>query len=140
MKNKVLIVEDEKADFRIFEKTLSQLSSKITATLIENGKDFIQLFEDPHSDLPNLIFLDLNLPGMDGKELLSRLRTTKRWNLVPVIILSSSSYEQDVIDCYNLSANAYVTKPDDLPGYKQMIQETTSFWLKTVTLPFTKSS
>jgi two-component system, chemotaxis family, response regulator Rcp1 len=84
---------------------------------------------------PNLILLDLNLPRKDGREVLAEIKQDADLKRIPVVILTSSAAEQDVVQAYNLYANCYITKPMDLDQFLKVVRSIEDFWLIVVTLP-----
>ena len=84
---------------------------------------------------PDLILLDLNLPGMDGHEVLAAIKAHLRLRTIPVVVLTTSTAEADILASYNLKASAYVTKPVDLPQFLDVVQAIEGFWLEVVRFP-----
>ena len=93
--------------------------------------------EGPYGNAPrpDLILLDLNLPRMDGREVLTALKQDEGWKRIPVIILTTSNDEQDVLKAYDLHANCFITKPVRLERFLQVVQSIEEFWLAVVRLP-----
>ena len=135
-KNIILLVEDNPNDvtltMRAFKK--SKLLNEIV--VVGDGVEALDYlfatgsFEgrDPNA-MPNLVLLDLKLPKMDGIEVLRRLRDDSRTKLLPVVILTSSREEQDVVNAYNLRANSYIRKPVDFSQFSDAIQQLGLYWL-----------
>lgn len=84
---------------------------------------------------PHLILLDLNMPRKDGREVLAKIKADNRWRCIPVVVLASSSADQDLRTAYDLHANCYLVKPATFAEFKEMFERLESFWLKTVILP-----
>jgi two-component system response regulator len=84
---------------------------------------------------PDLILLDLNLPGKDGREVLAEIKTDERLKHIPVVILTTSRDEQDVLKAYGLHANCYITKPVDFGQFLEVVKSIEHFWVTVVTLP-----
>jgi two-component system, chemotaxis family, response regulator Rcp1 len=84
---------------------------------------------------PDLILLDLNLPRMDGREVLSEIKSDAKLRMIPVVVLTTSRAEQDVLRSYDLHANCYITKPVDLEQFITVVKSIEDFWLTIVTLP-----
>lgn len=84
---------------------------------------------------PDLILLDLNLPGMDGREVLAEVKSDQDLKRIPIVVLTTSNDEQDVLHSYNLNANCYVTKPIDIENFIHVVQLINEFWLAAVLLP-----
>ena len=135
----ILLIEDSPSDATLTMQSLQQ--AKITNTLhwVETGEaamDFLyQRGEYVNAPRPDLILLDLNLPGMDGREILTEVKANPNLRRIPVVVLTTSSDEADVLRSYDLHANCYVTKPFDVQQFIQVIQLISDFWLTAVNLP-----
>ncbi len=135
----ILLIEDSPSDATLTMQSLQQ--SKITNTLhwVETGEaamDFLyQQGDYVNAPRPDLILLDLNLPGMDGREILAEVKADPNLRRIPVVVLTTSSDEADVLRSYDLHANCYVTKPFDVQQFIQVIQLISDFWLTAVNLP-----
>ncbi len=135
----ILLIEDSPSDATLTMQSLQQ--SKITNTLhwVETGEaamDFLyQQGDYANAPRPDLILLDLNLPGMDGREILAEVKADPNLRRIPVVVLTTSSDEADVLRSYDLHANCYVTKPFDVQQFIQVIQLISDFWLTAVNLP-----
>ncbi|QLE58655.1 response regulator [Nostoc sp. TCL26-01] len=135
----ILLVEDSPSDANLTIRGFE--NAKITNHLhwVEDGEtamDYLyQQGEFVNTKRPDLILLDLNLPGMDGREVLTQIKSDTNLKLIPVVILTTSNDEQDVLRSYNLNANCYVTKPIDIYQFIQVVHLIKDFWLTTVTLP-----
>jgi len=138
----ILMVEDNPEDY---EATVRALGSSGVANRIihcEDGDDALDYlfrrgrFADPHtSPWPGVILLDLNMPGTDGREVLAQIKQDQRLRPIPVIILTTSSDERDINDCYRMGANSYVQKPVNLSGFIHAIQRLHDYWFEIVILP-----
>lgn len=135
----ILLVEDSPSDAKLTMKQLK--ASKIVNEIfwVDNGERALSFLhqQDPYEneDRPDLILLDLNLPGLDGRELLAEVKSDPHLKRIPVIILTTSSNEIDIIESYNLGANCYITKPVDLQQFINVINWVKDFWLVVVKLP-----
>jgi len=135
----ILLIEDSPSDATLTMQSLQQ--AKITNTLhwVETGEaamDFLyQRGEYVNAPRPDLILLDLNLPGMDGREILAEVKADPNLRRIPVVVLTTSSDEADVLRSYDLNANCHVTKPFDVQRFIQVIQLISDFWLTAVNLP-----
>ncbi|WP_151635875.1 response regulator [Noviherbaspirillum aerium] len=135
----ILLVEDSPGDVRLTREALKD--AKITNTLhvIEDGVlalDF--LYKRPpfeNAPRPDLILLDLNLPRKNGREVLAEIKSNDSLKSVPVVVLTTSSAEEDVLRAYNLHANCYITKPVDFNQFTTVVRTIKEFWLTVVTLP-----
>lgn len=135
----ILIVEDVPEEVELTTDALDELSFDIDIQSCQDGQEAINylLHKTPYENSirPDLIFLDLNMPGMDGKEFLSLLRANENLCMIPVIILTTSSSEADIKDCYEAGCNAYITKPLGLAEYRDTFKTVAEYWFATVTLP-----
>ena len=135
----ILLVEDNPGDVRLTREALSEARVANRVTVARDGEEAMALLrrEPPHEDAPrpDLIMLDLNLPRKDGREVLAEVKQDPRLRTIPVVILTTSKYEEDVLRSYKLLANCYVTKPVDLERFLAVIRAVEQFWLGTVTLP-----
>ncbi|MEX0268873.1 response regulator [Leptolyngbyaceae cyanobacterium UHCC 1019] len=135
----ILLIEDSPSDANLTIQSLQQ--AKITNTLhwVEEGEaamDFLyQRGDYPDAPRPDLIVLDLNLPGMDGREILAEVKADSSLRRIPVVVLTTSSNEEDVLRSYDLNANCYVTKPFNVQQFIQVVQLISDFWLTAVKLP-----
>ena len=135
----ILLVEDNPGDIRLTKDALDGAKTKHRITVAEDGEVAMAMLRglDPHGNaaLPDLILLDLNLPKMDGSEVLKEIKGDPKLRRVPVVILTSSTSVDDISRTYDLGANAYVSKPIDLDEFIKDVREIESFWLTQVTLP-----
>lgn len=135
----ILLVEDNEGDMILTMEALERLQHQHVISRVKDGEQAIQflkkegLFE--HAVMPDLILLDINLPRLDGKEVLSFIKQSKDFEKIPVIILSTSNSQRDIEECYQVGANCYVVKPSDLEGYVQVIHAIEHFWLNVAHLP-----
>lgn len=135
----ILLVEDNPGDVRLAKEGLKE--SKITNNLnvVEDGVEAMAFLrkEGQYADAvtPDLILLDLNLPKKDGREVLAEIKTDEKLRRIPVVILTTSQAEEDVIKTYDLHANCYVAKPVDLDQFVKIVKSINNFWFEMVTLP-----
>ncbi len=135
----ILLIEDSPSDANLTMQSLQQ--AKITNRLhwVEEGEaamDFLyQRGKYADAPRPDLIVLDLNLPGMDGREILAEVKADPDLRRIPVVVLTTSSNEEDVLRSYDLNANCYVTKPFNVEQFIQVVQLISDFWLTAVKLP-----
>jgi len=135
----ILLVEDNPGDVRLTQEALkeSKLANKLHVTM--DGEEAIQFLrkEGDYADTPwpDLIILDLNLPKKDGKQVLAEIKEDKDLRRIPVVILTTSKEEQDVLESYNLHANCYITKPIDLEQFITVVRNVENFWFTIVKLP-----
>ena len=135
----ILLVEDSPSDANLTIRNFR--NSKIANHLhwVEDGESAVnyvwQQGEYANVPRPDLILLDLNLPGMDGREVLTTLKADTEFSLIPVVILTTSADEADILRSYQLKANCYITKPVDIQQFIEVIQLINDFWLVAVKLP-----
>lgn len=133
----VLLIEDNPADVELTEEAFERCDSSINLHAVSSGIEALDYLRDEKHVLPDLIMLDLNLPGWDGKSLLREIKQDSRLRKVPVIILSTSSADSDVLESYSLYANCYIVKPLDIDSFFEKVKTIEKFWLNTVLLPNT---
>jgi len=129
----VLVVDDEEVDVSIVRSVMEGDPTPLRVRAFGASEKLVAALDDAQSPVPDLVLLDLKLPGWDGKELLQRIRRSPRWGTTVVLVFSGSDLERDVSDCYRLGANAYVTKPADLDGYRKTLAAIVAFWLGAAT-------
>jgi two-component system, chemotaxis family, response regulator Rcp1 len=135
----ILLVEDNLGDIRLTQEALkdSKVINKINVVTngLEAGDFLFQRENYQHAPEPDLIILDLNLPKKGGIELLAEIKEDHRLKKIPVIVLTSSKAEADILKSYNLHANCYISKPIDLEKFIRVVLSIEDFWLSIVTLP-----
>lgn len=135
----ILLVEDNQGDADLAKEALEE--SKLYNNLFtvfdgEQAMDFLYKkgkFRD--SPRPDLIILDLNLPKMDGREVLAKVKADENLKRIPVVILTTSKAEEDILKTYNLHANCYITKPLGLQQFLDVVKSIENFWMSLVVLP-----
>lgn len=138
-KVEILLVEDNPGDARLAQEALKE--SKVTNNLSivadgEQAMDFLhRRGEYTSAPRPDLIFLDLNLPKKDGREVLAEIKDDEYLRRIPVVVLTTSAADEDILKSYNLHANCYVTKPLDFNQFKKAIINLNEFWFSIVRLP-----
>jgi CheY-like chemotaxis protein len=139
----ILLVEDNPADVRLTREALKEAKVLNTLHIAEDGMEAMAFLRKQGqfagSPSPDLILLDLNLPKKDGREILAEIKQDEQLRRIPVVVLTTSRAEEDVVRSYNLHANAYVTKPVDLKQFLEVIRRIEEFWLAVVTLPPNKN-
>jgi CheY-like chemotaxis protein len=135
----VLLVEDNPADARLTQEALRDSKMLTKLHHVQDGVEALQFLrrEGPYHDAPtpDVMLLDLNLPRKDGREVLSEMKEDAFLRLIPVVVLTTSEAERDILKSYELHANCYITKPVDLDKFIYIIQTIEAFWLAIVTLP-----
>lgn len=136
MKKKViLLVEDNPDDELLTIRTLKKNNILNEVVVARDGAEALDLlfgkgrFAQPDSDLPVVILLDLKLPYLSGLEVLRRIRSEERTKLLPVVILTTSDEEKDLVESYKLGANSYVRKPIDFTEFQDAVRQLTLYWL-----------
>lgn len=135
----ILLVEDNPADVRLTIEALKEAKLKNTIHVAEDGEEALcYLYQKPpyeQSKRPDLILLDLNLPKVNGQEVLATIKTDKDLKSIPVVILTTSQEEEDIIKSYNLHANCYISKPVDMSQFIEVVSSIKDFWFTIVKLP-----
>jgi len=138
----ILIVDDSAADREIIKRALGRGRIRCDVYEAENGEKALQYLKkeapydkDSDSPVPDLILLDINMPRVSGLEVLKHIRSDEALHRLPVIVLSTSKRDEDVIQSYNLGVNAFVSKPLAADEFIKAIQMLETFWLELVTLP-----
>lgn len=135
----ILLVEDNPGDVRLTEEALKDAKVCNRLAVARDGVEAMEMLrsEDAFSgrSRPDLILLDLNLPRKDGREVLAEIKSDERLKRIPVVVLTTSQAEEDVLKAYNLNANCYVTKPVDLDQFIKVVRSIEDFWFQIVHLP-----
>lgn len=129
----ILLVEDDPGDQKLVKISLKDDRIANDFHIVSNGKEALDYLRHcgDYSDgtpRPDLILLDLNMPEMDGKEFLKQIKSNEDLKAIPVVILTTSNSEKDILEGYNLQASGYVNKPPDLMGFKQAIKNIEEYW------------
>jgi two-component system, chemotaxis family, response regulator Rcp1 len=135
----ILLVEDNPGDVRLTREALNEGNFRSNLQVVTDGVqalEYLQRGADyPQAVRPDLILLDLNLPRKDGREVLEVIKEDPELRSIPVVILTSSQAEQDIVRAYGLHANCYVSKPVELDRFIEVVKSTVTFWSSTVKLP-----
>jgi chemotaxis family two-component system response regulator Rcp1 len=135
----VLLVEDSPGDVRLTREALKDAKVHISLHVATDGIEAMAYLERTGSHAnaprPDLILLDLNLPKKDGREVLKEIKESPSLRIIPVVILTTSSSDADVLQSYHLHANCYISKPVDLDGFLKVVRSIDDFWLSVVKLP-----
>lgn len=136
---KLLLIEDNPADVDITKEGLEESKIILELDVVTDGVEALNYLQKKGKynevETPDIILLDLNMPKMDGRELLNIIKNDDNLKSIPVIILTTSEAQKDIEISYNLHANAYLTKPVDFDEFTKMIKSFESFWLTFVKLP-----
>ena len=140
----ILLVEDNEGDIILTVEAFKAAKIANNITVASDGEIALQILnrEPPYENAkqPDMILLDLNLPKLDGREVLERVKANPRLRLIPVIIVTSSRAEIDVVKSYDLHANAFVTKPLSLKTFEEIVSALASFWFEVVVIPESEAS
>jgi chemotaxis family two-component system response regulator Rcp1 len=135
----ILLVEDSPSDTELTLEALREAKMRNHLSSVEDGVQALEFLRRQgkfaQAPRPDLIMLDLNLPRKDGREVLAEIKADLSLQAIPVVVLTTSRAEQDVLRAYNLHANCYITKPVDFEQFLEVIRSIESFWLFVVTLP-----
>ncbi len=135
----ILLVEDNPGDVRLTREAMRDAKVLNRLNVVPDGVAALEYLrkEDRYAGAvrPDVILLDLNLPKMDGRELLAVIKQDDNLKRIPVVVLTTSAAEEDVLRAYNLHANCYVTKPVDLDQFIEVVKSIDSFWFSIVNLP-----
>ena len=135
----ILMVEDDPGDVRLTREALKGSKVLHSLNVVEDGVAALDYLRKapPYAgrSAPDIVLLDLNLPRKDGREVLAAMKQDAALRTIPVVILTTSQAEEDVLRAYNLNANCYVTKPVDFDQFMRIVRTIEDFWLTVVTLP-----
>jgi chemotaxis family two-component system response regulator Rcp1 len=135
----ILMVEDNPGDVRLTVEALKEGKVRNNFHTVEDGVEAMAFLRRQgryaESPRPDLVLLDLNLPKMNGREVLAEIKEDPELRRIPVVILTVSKAEQDILKSYNLHANCYITKPVDLDQFLEVVKSIENFWLTVVMLP-----
>ena len=135
----ILLVEDNPADARLTQEAIRDTEFRYQLHLAEDGEEAMEFLyqegEFAGVPRPDLILLDLNLPGMDGREVLAEIKSDENLGSIPVVVLTTSTAQQDLLYSYGLRANSYVNKPIDRDRFNDMIKSVMEYWINISTLP-----
>lgn len=134
----ILIAEDDADDRFLMQKALEEVGKDIRVEYVENGVELVEKLNGIRSaqtfQYPGFILLDLNMPKMDGREVLKNIKSNPDFKKIPVVIFSTTKNQLEVQRCYDLGANTYIVKPVNFDSLVQAIDNIHSYWLKTATL------
>ena len=135
----ILLIEDNPGDARLAVEALKESKISNNLYIVNDGEEALMYLkkEDKFANTktPHLILLDLNLPKIDGREVLKVIKEDNLLKLIPVVVLTTSKAEEDILKSYKLHANCYITKPIDLEQFMKVIKSIEDFWLTIVKLP-----
>ncbi len=136
---KVLLVEDDEADVELIRETLLDSKISLKLDIVNDGVDAMRYLsqKDKFSDamLPDIVILDLNLPRKDGREVIIEMKSEPHLMNIPVVVLTTSDAETDIVRMYDAGVNCYVTKPFGLEQFQNVVKAVEKFWMTVVKLP-----
>ncbi len=139
----ILLVEDNEGDILLTREALIQAKLIDTISVVKDGKEAIKYLEKvaPYNlnKVPDLILLDINLPKMNGHEVLKNIKANEAFKQIPVVMFTTSSAEKDIIKSYKNYANCYITKPVEVDDFLRTVTLIENFWISTVQLPNTNN-
>lgn len=124
----ILLVEDDRVDAMTVERALTELNIANPLVHVVNGEDALEFLQNPESDAPHLILLDLNMPRMNGVEFLGVVKNDDRFKHLPVIVVTTSKEESDKIEAFRLGVAGYMAKPLDYIQFVEVIKTINSYW------------
>ncbi len=135
----ILLVEDNEGDIGLVEEVFEEGRINYNLNITEDGEEAMEFLrkegEFANSPRPDLILLDLNLPKKDGREVLEEIKEDENLRRIPVVVLTTSKAEKDILKSYDMHANSYITKPVDFDQFIKVIKSIEDFWLEVVKLP-----
>ena len=137
-KSHILLVEDSAADAMLIQRSFKKNNFVHTLDWVEDGESAIAFLERrgeyKRAIRPDLIILDLNLPKLDGREVLQKVKNNSAFRRIPIVVMSTSNSDRDISSSYDLHANCYIVKPYDIYEYMGVVKLIEEFWLRTVKL------
>lgn len=131
----ILLVEDNEGDIILTKEALKEGKLQNNVQLAMDGQEALDILHDRNNPLPDLILLDINLPKLNGLEVLTAIKSDSRLKLIPVIMLSTSGAECDVLNSYFNHASCFITKPVDYNRFMEVVRTIEDFWISIVRLP-----
>jgi chemotaxis family two-component system response regulator Rcp1 len=135
----VLLVEDSPGDVRLTQEAFRDVNSSVHLQIASDGVEAVAILSregiHAHAPRPDLILLDLNLPKMDGREVLVHIKSDDNLKMIPTVILTTSEAEADIVKSYQLQANCYLSKPVQFDEFASLVRSINDFWLTKVKLP-----
>ena len=135
----ILLAEDNPGDVRLTREALTQSSIRMNLNVVIDGTEAMAYLRREGNYLkaarPSLVLLDLNMPKMDGREVLAEMKKDPHLACIPVVVFTSSEAEEDIVRCYKLHASGYVSKPTFVDQYTDAVRSIEEYWLRVVKLP-----
>ncbi len=129
---RILLIEDNDLDARFIQEALTSVSPNLRVVRASDGQSGLEALR---TEFPSMVMLDLSMPGMDGFDVLDRIRTEQCGRALPIVVCSTSDADVDVTKSYQKLANAYVVKPDTRDGYRRLAESLSGFWFEEARLP-----
>jgi len=133
----ILLIEDSETDAKIIQRALKEAKIEHRLTVLRNGHDALEYLvglgqagTSPKNE-PDLVLLDLNLPGLDGMQLLARVKSDPQLCIIPVVVLTTSRRDEDILQSYRAGANTYIQKPAEYPRYRDLVRTLRRYWHET---------
>lgn len=137
---RVLVVEDNPADIDLLQECLDLEESHVDVDFVKDGFEAMSYLRQHLTSRPHVVILDLKLPGLSGCDVLGRIRGDAEFRHTPVVILTHSDAQSDILKTYALGANCYITKPSTLQGFRHVVRQLEDFWFCLVKLPMLSAS
>lgn len=135
----ILLVEDNEGDARLLREVLREANNTVRLHVVTDGLEAMAFlrYQGPYLDVPrpDVILLDLKMPKMDGLEVLAQVKADPWLKTIPIIVLTTSEAEPDIVQSYKLMANCYLTKPGEWKEFERLVKSLNDFWLTSVALP-----
>ncbi|MBF0476458.1 MAG: response regulator [Deltaproteobacteria bacterium] len=135
----ILLVEDDPADVDLTQEALESSKIKVNLHVAKDGVEAMDFLRGrgrfATAPFPDLILLDLNMPKKDGREVLAEIKADDKLKLIPVVVLTTSQAEEDILKSYDLGANCYISKPVGLTEFSRVVRSIEDFWFTVVKLP-----
>ena len=136
----ILLVEDNRADIRLIQEAFKGTAARTEVVVVRDGMAAMSYLRQEgeylNATLPDLVILDLNLPKKDGREVLAEIKADPQLKRIPVVVLTTSLNEEDILKSYDLQVNCYIVKSRNLTQLFKTVRGIEEFWLETATLPF----
>jgi len=135
----ILIAEDNLADLELIKSAFEEINLYAEITIVKDGQELLDFFENDNIEDLGLVLLDLNLPKIDGMDILKKFYDDEVLRKIPIVVFTSSNDYGKIISCYEYGANACIKKPEDIGEFSKIIRATTNFWLEINVLPSFKA-
>lgn len=135
----ILIAEDNLADLKLIKSAFEEINLHAEITIVKDGQELLDFFENDNIEDLGLVLLDLNLPKIDGMDILKKFYTDDVLKKIPIVVFTSSNDYDKIITCYEFGANACIKKPEEIGEFSKIIRAITNFWLEINVLPSFKT-